>query len=408
MQKTKVAIVGVSGFGDVHYNDIMRAWKAGLVDIVCATVINAEEEVAKCDALRAAGCEIFKNTDAMFQRYANAVDICFLPVGIGLHAPLSIAAMQAGMNVLVEKPLAPTVQDADAIIAASKETGRFAAVGFQHLYQPQVHAMKRAIVEGRIGRLRAVRGIGLWPRTRAYYRRNNWAGRLGGPNGWILDSPVNNALAHYLNLTCYFGGTTQDAMADIATLEAGLYRANPEIESFDTAFLKMKTTDGVDVFFTVTHVPETTLEPIVEAIGDAGSIRWTAENYTAKYADGTTETVPMPTWEAMRDNIVAALLARMRDPQAPIFSAERGKVVTSIVNTAHASAPIVQVPEDQCYWTTAETFEKTRCVWRGLREIMERTFEEIRMPTREDFAFCRNGSVAKPAEMTRFERLFTE
>lgn len=408
MDKARVAIIGVSGFGNIHYQDIMRAWKAGLVDIVCATVINAEEEAEKCEALRAAGCELFRSADAMFQRHAGAVDLCFLPVGIGLHAPLSIAAMRAGMNVFVEKPLAPTVQDADAIIAASNETGRFAAVGYQHLYQPQIHAMKRAILDGRIGRLRAVRGIGLWPRDRTYYRRNNWAGRLSGPAGWILDSPVNNALAHYLNLVCYFGGAAPDAMADVATLEAGLYRANPEIESFDTAFLKMKTAEGVDLLFATSHVPESNLEPVIEAIGENGSIRWTQEGFTAQWADGTAETVPMPAQQQMRENIVAALLTRLRDPRAPIFPAERGRVVTSLVNTAHSSAPIVPVPLEHRFWTPSETDEKGRCVWRGLQGVMDRVFAEIRMPTAEDFPFCRNGAVAKPAEMTRFERLFTE
>ena len=408
VDKARVAIIGVSGFGNIHYQDIMRAWKAGLVDIVCATVINAEEEAEKCEALRAAGCELFRNADAMFQRHAGAVDLCFLPVGIGLHAPLSIAAMRAGMNVFVEKPLAPTVQDADAIIAASKETGRFAAVGYQHLYQPQIHAMKRAILDGRIGRLRAVRGIGLWPRDRTYYRRNNWAGRLSGPAGWILDSPVNNALAHYLNLVCYFGGAAPDAMADVATLEAGLYRANPEIESFDTAFLKMKTAEGVDLLFATSHVPESNLEPVIEAIGENGSIRWTQEGFTAQWADGTSETVAMSSPEQIRDNIVAALLTRLRDPRAPIFPAERGRVVTSLVNTAHSSAPIVPVPLEHRFWTPSETDEKGRCVWRGLQGVMDRVFAEIRMPTAEDFPFCRNGAVAKPAEMTRFERLFTE
>ncbi|MGI5869436.1 MAG: Gfo/Idh/MocA family protein [Kiritimatiellia bacterium] len=408
MQKAKVAIVGVSGFGNVHYQDIMRAWKAGLVDIVCATVINAEEEAEKCEALRAAGCEIFQSADAMFQRHAGGVDLCFLPVGIGLHAPMSIAAMRAGMNVFVEKPLAPTVQDADAIIAASKKTGRFAAVGYQHLYQPQIHAMKRAIVEGRIGRLRTVRCIGLWPRDRAYYRRNNWAGRLRGPGGWILDSPVNNALAHYLNLVCYFGGATPDAMADVETLEAGLYRANPEIESFDTAFMKMKTAEDVDLLFVTSHVSESSLNPIIEAIGDGGSIRWTMEGCTAQWADGATETVAMPGPEQMRDNIVAALLARLRDPKAPIFSAERGKVLTSLVNTAHASAPIIPVPREHCFWTTTETEGKSRRVWRGLDGVMNRVFAETRMPTTDDFPFCRNGSLAKPGEMTSFKAVLTE
>ena len=402
VQKARVAIIGVSGFGNIHYGDILRAWKAGRVDIVCATVVNAEEEAEKCEVLRSAGCEIHRDADSMFRRHAGAVDLCFLPVGIGLHAPLSIAAMRAGMNVFVEKPLAGTVQEADAIIAASKETGRFAAVGYQHLYQPQILAMKRAIANGRIGRLRAVRGIGLWARDWAYYHRNNWAGRLRGSSGWILDSPVNNALAHYLNLVCYFGGSGPDAMADVVSLEAGLYRANPEIESFDTAFLKMRTAAGADLFFTVSHAAESNIEPIVEAVGDRGSVRWTAEGYVARWADGTEETVAMDSPTEVRDHIMDALLARLHDPAAPVFGADRARAVTQIVNAAHAGAPIVPVPADWASKQLGETPEKNRYVWRGLSAVATRTFESIRMPTTADFPFCRNGMQVNPAEMVQF------
>lgn len=138
MQKAKVALVGVSGFGNVHYKDIMRAYGAGLVEIPCATVINQDEEAEKCAVLRGCGCEVFNDAGAMFAKYAGKADVCFLPVGIGLHASMSIAAMRAGMNVMLEKPLAATVQEADAIIAAEKETGRFTAVGYQHIDRKSV------------------------------------------------------------------------------------------------------------------------------------------------------------------------------------------------------------------------------------------------------------------------------
>lgn len=403
MEKAKVALVGVSGFGSIHYGDIMRAYNAGRVEIACATVINQEEEAEKCATLRQCGCTLFKNTDDMFREFAGKVDVCFLPVGIGLHAPMSIAAMRSGMNVMLEKPLTATVQEADEIIATSKETGRFVAVGYQHMYQPQAQDMKRAILSGKIGPLKTVRGIGLWPRGRFYYTRNTWAGKLRTSTGWILDSPVNNALAHYLNLVCYLGGSSQDEMVDLDTLEAGLYRANPEIEGFDTAFLKMKSSQGVDMLFVTSHVAQTTLEPVIEAIGETGSIRWTQEFYTIRRGDGSTETVKMPPQEQIRDNIMDAVLKRVADEKTLVFTPRRAKVVTSIVNAAHASAPIVPVPVEQVSLVAGKIDGDIRCVWNGLDEITRRCYEEVRLPTGSDFAFCKNGHPFHPAAMTRFD-----
>ena len=408
MEKINVAIVGVSGFGNIHYADIMRAYRAGRVRIACATIVNQEEEAEKCGVLRQAGCEVFRNANDMFRHYAGKVDVCFLPVGIGLHAPLSIAAMKSGMNVFVEKPLTATVQEADEIIAASKETGRFVAVGYQHLYQPQVHAVKRAILGGEIGKIQTVKGIGLWARGRAYYTRNNWAGKLQTDNGWILDSPVNNALAHYLNLVCYFGGTTPNEMAEVATLEASLYRANPEIESFDTAFLKMKSTDGLDLLFMTSHVAQENLEPRIEIIGDGGRVTWTQESYTVSIPGTPDKQVKMPSEEEIRDNIMEAVLNRVHDQNALVVTPERAAVLTRIVNASHSYTPIVPVPKDYVSMVTGSSPDDVRRVWNGLDEIIRRTYEEGRMPTVSDFPFCWSGAPRRPSDLKRFEGTFDE
>lgn len=403
MGKAKIALVGVSGYGRVHYEDILRAYRAGRVEIVCATVINQAEEAEKCEVLRQYGCTIFDDAWEMFRWFAGKVDVCFLPVGIGLHAPMSIAAMRAGMNVFLEKPLTATVQEADEIIAVSKQTGCFVAVGYQLMYQPQVAAMKRSILAGEIGAVKAIRGIGLWARGKPYYTRNNWAGKLRTEKGWILDSPVNNALAHYLNLICYLGGNSQDEMADLESLEAGLYRANPDIENFDTAFLKMKSAQGVDLLFVVSHVARMDFGPVVEVIGDKGIIRWTSESYTLQMENGVSTTFAMPSGEQTRDNVIHAVLGRVFDAKTGVFTPRRAKLLTSIVNAAHASAPIVQVPSEQVSQVVGITEGDVRCVWDGLDDIIRKCYDEIRMPTAIDFAFCKNGSPTNPAAMTQFD-----
>lgn len=404
MKKARIALVGVSGFGNVHYEDIMRACKAGRADIICATVINQQEEPAKCAALRSMGCTVFDDAAEMFQSFMGKVDLCFLPVGIGFHAPMTIAALENGMNVVLEKPLTATVQEADAIIDASKRTGRFVAVAYQHMYQPQIKSIKQAIISGEIGALKTVRGIGLWPRGKAYYARNNWAGKLRTESGWALDSPVNNALAHYMNMVCYFGGETLDDMAQINSLQAGLYRANPEIENFDTGFIGMTTLAGVKLLFVTSHAPQSTLDPIVEAVGEKGHIRWTRASYTIDHGDGSTETVPMPSFEKERDNIMDAVFNRLESPDAFVFTPERARILTAMVNAAHASAPIVQVPREFVVKTQIENKDDERYVWTGIDEVMHKTFDEIRLPTTSDIPFCDNGSRIDPRKIKFFEK----
>jgi predicted dehydrogenase len=90
---------------------------------------------------------------------------------------MTIAALQSGANVLVEKPLAGSVAEVEAVNAAELKSQRFVAVGFQDLYEPGTAWLKSELLKGRIGEITSVRFLGLWPRRRSYFTRNDWAGR---------------------------------------------------------------------------------------------------------------------------------------------------------------------------------------------------------------------------------------
>ncbi len=246
------AIIGVSGFGRTHYEDIVREYHQKRVNIAGATIINQEEEKDKCDFLKSIGCRLFTDYNQMLEVLRGKIDICFIPTGIALHAPMSIAAMRAGANVYVEKPLAATVQEAAAILEAERETGKFVAVGYQTMYQPETRKIKEYILSGKIGQVHTLKTYGLWPRNVEYYQRNAWAGQLKSSNAWVLDSPFNNALAHYLNLLSFYAGESFARPAAIAFVQAGLFRAKP-IRSVDTAWIKAVTGDAKTLLFYVTH-----------------------------------------------------------------------------------------------------------------------------------------------------------
>ena len=70
---------------------------------------------------------------------SGTADVLTVPLGIHMHVPVSIDAMRAGLNVYCEKPVAATVQEVDALIAAKNETGRSVAIGYQHIYLSLIH-----------------------------------------------------------------------------------------------------------------------------------------------------------------------------------------------------------------------------------------------------------------------------
>ena len=96
-----VVLIGVSGFGDVHYRDLLRWHHAGKLNFAAAAVIDKANQREKCAEMEALGIRIYDDYRHMLA--AEQADLCCIPTGIAMHAPMSIAAMRAGMNVLVEK-----------------------------------------------------------------------------------------------------------------------------------------------------------------------------------------------------------------------------------------------------------------------------------------------------------------
>ena len=68
----KAAVVGVTGFGGTHYNDLIREYEAGRVQPVAAVVINPEEAAAKVAKLQEIGCDILPDFDSLISKYAGS------------------------------------------------------------------------------------------------------------------------------------------------------------------------------------------------------------------------------------------------------------------------------------------------------------------------------------------------
>jgi predicted dehydrogenase len=232
-------------------------------------IINPREEAAVVADFAGRGVRIYDDYERMLADERGNIDLCLIPTGISWHARMAIAALRAGANVLVEKPLAGCVADVRAIRQAEREYGRFVAVGFQDVYVPEVTWLKKRILDGAIGRLESVRMIGLWPRPANYFTRNNWAGRLSADGAAVMDSPLNNAFAHFVNLALFLAGPRPLATAEVVIEEAGLYRAHA-IESFDTGVVRAVSPEGVQFWFGVSHSCRVNREPELYFEGSTG------------------------------------------------------------------------------------------------------------------------------------------
>ena len=167
------------------------------------------------------GSRAFAETDELL---AQELDVVVVATPHPSHAELTIAALEAGAHVLCEKPLAPEVREADAMIAAADRAGRLLGVCFQQRFRPVIAAARRLVDEGRLGALVRASIVDPLYRPNAYYRTADWRGTWKGEGGGVL----MNQAPHTLDLLCHLAGPP-------ATVWGVAQRRAQPMEAEDTA-----------------------------------------------------------------------------------------------------------------------------------------------------------------------------
>jgi predicted dehydrogenase len=226
MEKLKTAIVGTGKVGHLHAAALM-ALKESRFTAVC----NVNWKGAQAFAEQY-GVQAYRDVEEMVTKAGvQAVCVC---TPHPLHAGPAIQATRAGAHVIVEKPLASSLADCDAMIQAAREARvKLAMISQRRLYAP-VQRVKRAMEEGKLGQpiLGTVNMLG-W-RDQAYYESNAWRGTWSAEGGGVL---VNQA-PHQLDLLQWFLGPIDEVFGFWANLN------HPYIEVEDTAVAVVRFKSG--------------------------------------------------------------------------------------------------------------------------------------------------------------------
>ncbi len=381
----RFVVVGFGGYGLVHIEAIrwLAAQRLATLAGVVALELDREARPEMTASLVREGVQFFDSVDR-FLASGFSADILTIPTGIHTHVPLSVAAMRAGLNVYCEKPAAATVQDVDEMIAAQRTTGRTVAVGFQHIYSRSIKELKTRIVDGRLGPVRRATLFCGWPRSKQYYSRNEWAGKLRVGSQWVLDSPANNAHAHYLMNLLYLCGAGPKLAALPRKVRAELYRASP-IECPDTVQLKIELEDGVQIHCFLTHANASPVGPSVRLECDRGKVYWETDSgkTIVRYGNGKTEDFDNLAHQNWRFDGFIDLVTALREGREPLCTPTLARAQTLAVNLMHESCPTVsQIPGE--YVQAVEDWEMFPPNTRGLFHRVRNLDEYMRIAIEED------------------------
>jgi predicted dehydrogenase len=205
-EPVKVGVLGLGRSGwSIHVEGVTQYPNYKLVAVADPEATRREEAKTKF------GCETFETPEALIE--SSDAEVIVVATPSHTHAPLSIAALEAGKNVVVEKPMATSLADADAMIAAAEKSGKLLTIYQVRRFDPQVIALHKILESGKLGSIYLVRLSGY-----TFSRRRDWQTlkKFGG-------GQLNNWGAHLVDQALVLsGGQWRDLFVDLKhTVTAG-------------------------------------------------------------------------------------------------------------------------------------------------------------------------------------------
>jgi len=249
----RYGIIGsAAGIATLHLDALKR--------LPGAQIVGMSDIATERGAARAAetGTPFFADHNEMLRETRPDVAVVCTPHP--LHMALALDAFEAGCHVLVEKPLAVTVAEGDAMIAAAERAGRLLAVNFQQRFRPAVVRIRQMVDAGELGDLVRVLCVEPWYRPAAYYRSASWRGTWQGEGGGVL----MNQAPHTLDLLCYLAGLPVKVWGTVRTFAH-------QIEVEDSAQAMLEYANRASGYLHINTV-ETGLKQRLEIVGDRAGI----------------------------------------------------------------------------------------------------------------------------------------
>lgn len=222
----KFGVIGLGMIAEYHAKAI-AAMHEGTLDACYSRSPQKAEEFGQ-----RFGCTPYSSLEQFLAH--SGLDIITICTPSGFHLEPALQAINAGKNVIVEKPLEVTLERCDTMIEAADKKGVRLAGIFPSRYHEVAPAVKRAIDDGRFGRLTMGDAYVKWYRTQEYYDNGDWRGTWRYDGGGAL---MNQSI-HAIDLLQWFMGPVVSVQAEASTL------IHDRIEVEDTAVAVLRFANG--------------------------------------------------------------------------------------------------------------------------------------------------------------------
>lgn len=256
-EKLEFALVGCGRIAQRHADilGLNQVNGAGLAGVCDSNPVRAKAMGEKH------GVPYFDNAHAMMSHIGDKVDVISILTESGSHAQNCIDLAKYKRHIIVEKPMALTLGDADTMIQVCDEAGIKLFVVKQNRYNLPVQKLREAVVDGRFGKLVMGTVRVRWMRNQAYYDQDPWRGT------WAEDGGVfANQASHHIDLLEWMMGPPESVFAYSST-------ALVNIETEDTGVVVVRFRNGaLGIIEATTAARPKDLEGSISILGENGTV----------------------------------------------------------------------------------------------------------------------------------------
>jgi UDP-N-acetyl-2-amino-2-deoxyglucuronate dehydrogenase len=352
-ERIKYALIGCGRIAPNHIAAVIA--NRGAIDFASACDV-VPEHMGKllCEfGLEDTGVKRYQDYREMLEK--ERPQLVAVATESGLHAQIALDAINAGCNVIVEKPLAMSLADADALVNAADMRGVKLCTCHQNRFNKSVQKIRGALEAGRFGRLYHAAAHIRWNRGEDYYTQAPWRGKWASDGGALMNQCIHN-----IDLLRWMMGDPVEVMAYTDRL------SHPYIEAEDLGLAIVKFKNGsYGLIEGTTNVYPKNLEETLYIFGEKGTVKAGGKSVNlieewsfADSADGERNEVirqfsenPPNVYGFGHTPLYADMVRAIKDGRPPYVPGEAGRAALELVLAIYKSAASgmpVALPMERC------------------------------------------------------------
>lgn len=341
------------GCGRISANHIVAAQKNGLEIVAICDLVQGNMEDKQLKFKLPESVRLYQDYHELLKE--ERPELVAIATESGKHAAIAIDCINAGCNVIIEKPIALSIQDADAIIGAAKANNVKVCACHQNRFNKSIQKIHEAVRMRRFGKILYGTAHIRWARDYEYYDRAKWRGTWEQDGGALM-----NQCIHDIDLLRWLMG---DEITEVVGMTDRLKHDYIEAEDLGIALIKFRN-GSYGIIEGTTNIYPRNLEETLYIFGEKGTVKaggeavnlieeWRFSDYldTPKRVKKEFSEIPPNVYGFGHAKLYADVIDAIRNGRNPLVDAEAGKRALELVLAIYKSAAtgaVVKLPLKDC------------------------------------------------------------